>query len=74
MSTRAPLARRAATMRAMLVQLGSDETLVPPNFRTIQAEGGLTVSLQGGMGRRGPAELSACRGGAASVGARAPWL
>ena len=42
MSTRAPLARRAATMAAMLFQLARVETLVPPNFRTIQVEGGVT--------------------------------
>ena len=41
-STRAPPARRSATMRAMLLQLARVETLVPPNFRTIQAEGAVT--------------------------------
>src|SRR5262249_19303851 len=39
MRTRAPPASRAATTRAMFVQLARLETLVPPNFRTIQAEG-----------------------------------
>ena len=38
MKTRAPAARRSAATRAMLVQLGRLETLVPPNFRMIQAE------------------------------------
>ena len=35
-------AHGAAAMRAILFQLASVETLVPPNFRTIQAEGGVT--------------------------------
>src|SRR5215469_1590246 len=46
MSTRAPAARRAAATRAMLFQLGRPETLVPPNFSTIQAEGvGVTAQI-----------------------------
>ena len=36
-STRAPVARRARTTAAMLRQFASDETLVPPNFSTIQS-------------------------------------
>jgi hypothetical protein len=39
MSTRAPPAQRSAATRAMFVQLANVETLVPPNFMTIQAEG-----------------------------------
>src|ERR1700719_2075493 len=39
MSTRAPPAQRSAATHAMFVQLASVETLVPPNFMTIQAEG-----------------------------------
>src|SRR5439155_24974 len=39
MSRRAPPAQRLAATCAILVQLASVETLVPPNFRTIQAEG-----------------------------------
>ena len=38
MSTRAPSARRAAATLAMLRQLASEETLVPPNLRTIQSD------------------------------------
>ena len=38
-NTRAPLSRRARTTFAMLSQLASDDTLVPPNLRTIHAEG-----------------------------------
>ncbi len=39
MSTFAPPAARSAATFAMLRQLAREETLVPPNFRTIQAEG-----------------------------------
>src|ERR1700761_6975060 len=38
MSTRAPPAARSLATFAMLRQLASEETLVPPNFRTIQAD------------------------------------
>src|SRR3954465_14426648 len=37
-STGAPLAPRFFTMDAMFFQLGSVETLVPPNLRTIHGE------------------------------------
>src|SRR6516164_3570371 len=45
MRTRAPPARRDATTHAMFVQLARLETLVPPNFRTIQAEGVRVTAL-----------------------------
>jgi hypothetical protein len=38
-NTRAPPSTRLRVTWAMLRQLASDETLVPPNFRTIHAEG-----------------------------------
>src|SRR3569833_1047634 len=37
--TRAPEASRSRVTLSMLRQLGSDDTRVPPNFRTIHAEG-----------------------------------
>src|SRR5579862_2315053 len=43
MRTCAPSAQRSAATRAILVQLASVATLVPPNLRTIQA-GGLRVT------------------------------
>src|SRR5437879_2000536 len=36
---RAPVARRAAAISAMLRQLATEDTLVPPNLRTILLEG-----------------------------------
>src|ERR1700722_12192060 len=48
MSTRAPAARRARTMPAMFIQLARLDTLVPPNLRTIQAEGGVKVFVSPG--------------------------
>ena len=38
-STRAPQRGGRGRLCAMLRQLASEETLVPPNFRTIHAEG-----------------------------------
>ncbi len=37
-----PAATRLPTMAAMLFQLGSEETLVPPNFMTTRGEPGAT--------------------------------
>ncbi len=66
-NTRAPpAARRWATILAMLRQLAREETLVPPNFRTIQAEAG---SLQISPGRY----AGAC-GGLQADGPSRGWL
>src|SRR4051812_36651756 len=53
-STRAPELRRSRVTFAMLLQLASDETLVPPNLRTIHAEGVRVTVFPRGSRRGGP--------------------